>query len=223
MSKIYASLNQQQQGMIVDLSHTSPSTASQSLSLSLAPPIFSHSNARGVHGAVRNIPDTILRRIGQLKSAAMQYDSTQDGEQGLGWGNDTDEATKDIPSGDTIVMLNFSPTFVSEWDDGTGVRADVIRMADHAQYIGELAGREHVGIGSDFDGIPSTPKGLEDVSQYPNLIEELIKRGWSDSEIAGLASENILRIIDQVERVARKLQEGGAVPQTGVFAGRDDL
>jgi membrane dipeptidase len=124
-------------GMMVDLSHTSPATASQALSRSLAPAIFSHSNARGIHGAVRNLPDTILRRIGRLSNST-PYDPSLDGELGLGWGNDTNEAQLEIPSGDTIIMLNFSPTFVSEWDDGSGVRADVARMADHADYIGQL-------------------------------------------------------------------------------------
>jgi membrane dipeptidase len=90
-------------------------------------------------------------------------------------------------------------------------------------YIGKLSGREHVGIGSDFDGIPSTPEGLEDVSKYPNLIEELIRRGWSDGEIAGIASENLLRILQKVEAVAEKLRRAGALPETAIFAGRPDL
>ncbi|KAI5481439.1 glycerone kinase [Pseudohyphozyma bogoriensis] len=206
---------------IVDISHTHPATASQALSLSLAPPIFSHSNARGLHPVVRNVPDTILRRIGAINKSRAPYDPEEDGEGGKGWGSDTDEATKEIPSGDTIIMLNFAPQFISEWDDGTGLRANISLLADHADYIGKLAGREHVGIGSDYDGIGSTPEGLEDVSKYPGLVAELIARGWTDAEISGLVSGNILRILEKVEAVAHKQRH--EAPKTVNFEGRDDL
>ncbi|KAK4703372.1 membrane dipeptidase, partial [Phenoliferia sp. Uapishka_3] len=238
-------------GMMLDLSHTDPSTASDALTLSLSPPIFSHSNARGVHAAVRNVPDSILRRIGATSNRSHCHrkhladaSSALDGEGGLGWGNDTDEATKPVPSGrqklfiqlllrasslfittlgDSLIMLNFSPGFVSEWDDGSpgGVRANVSSVADHADYIGRLAGREHVGIGSDFDGIANVPEGLEDASKYPALIAELITRGWSDLEIKGLTGGNFLRIIEKVERVAHKLRH--ALPETEIFEGRTDM
>ncbi|KAL8283204.1 hypothetical protein RQP46_005982 [Phenoliferia psychrophenolica] len=215
---------------ILDLSHTDPSTASDALTHSLSPPIFSHSNARGVHNAVRNVPDSILRRIGATSKkghcgggSLRSVDVSLDGEGGKGWGSDSGEATKPVPSGDSIIMLNFSPGFVSEWDDGSegGVRADVAHVADHADYIGRLAGREHVGVGSDFDGIANVPEGLEDASKYPALIAELIARGWTDSEIAGLTGGNILRIIEKVEAVAYKLRH--EPPVTDIFDGRTDM
>ncbi|GAA6004489.1 hypothetical protein JCM10207_000750 [Rhodosporidiobolus poonsookiae] len=209
-------------GMIVDVSHTHPKSASDALSLSRAPVIFSHSNARGVHGVVRNVPDAILRRIGNLDPKRHgSFNLSEDGEQGHGWGADNGEVDKEIPGGDTVIMLNFAPGFVSEWGDGKGLRANVSLMADHADYIGRLAGRQYVGIGSDFDGIEDVPEGLEDVSMYPNLIAELIKRGWTDKEIYGLTNGNILRVLQKVEDVSRKLQR--VKPHTNVFELRKDL
>ncbi|BGP12612.1 hypothetical protein JCM10213_008748 [Rhodosporidiobolus nylandii] len=203
-------------GMIVDVSHTHPKTASDALSVSEAPVIFSHSNARGVHDVLRNVPDSILRRIGNLDTSRRgSFNLSEDGEQGKGWGAETGEVDKEVSGGDAIIMLNFSPPFITEG------KADVKAMADHADYIGKLAGRQHVGIGSDFDGIESTPEGLEDVSAYPNLVAELIKRGWSDAEILGLTSGNILRVIEKVEAVSRKLKH--VKPYTDVFEGRMDL
>ena len=150
-------------GMALDLSHTHPKTASDVLSHSVAPPIFSHSNARGVHDVVRNVPDSILRRIGSIDPARRgTFNLSHAGERGRGWGADSGEVDKAVPSGDCVVMLNFSPSFVSEFPGSESRRADVEAMADHADYIGKLAGREHVGIGSDFDGIEAVPEGLED-------------------------------------------------------------
>ncbi len=231
-------------GMLVDLSHTSPDSASQALTLSLAPPIFSHSNARGQHFHLRNVPDAILRRIGKLDSSE-PFDLTKDGEKGDGYGADTGEVDKLIPSGDTIIMVNFSPDvssqgtlhpwcaaadirvfgllqFVSE-GGADGLRANITLMADQIDYIGRLAGRRHVGVGSDLDGIDKTPQGLEDVSKYPDLVAELIRRGWSDREIAGFASENLLRVLAKAEKVAHALQRQGTPVQTDVFEGREDI
>lgn len=125
-----------------------------------------------------------------------------------------------IPSGDALIMLNFSPDFISEWGE-EGPRANISSLADHADYIGKLAGRQHVGIGSDYDGIAKTPLGLEDASKYPDLLAELIRRGWSDEEVRGVAGGNLFRVLEKVEKVARS--QGKVKPFTSIFDGRDDM
>ncbi|GAA5885523.1 hypothetical protein JCM16303_002243 [Sporobolomyces ruberrimus] len=207
-------------GMMVDVSHVSPKTASDALTESTAPVIFSHSNARGLHPVVRNIPDSILRRIGRIHSDR-RFNLTEDGERGRGWGSDTGEVDRVVTAKDALVMLNFSPDFISEFPDGSGTRANVSLVADHADYIAKLSGKQHLGIGSDFDGILRTPAGLEDVSKYDALFAELLRRGWSDDEILGLAGGNLLRILNRVETVARQSRD--KKPSTVIYEGRTDL
>ncbi|QRW05315.1 Membrane dipeptidase (Peptidase family M19) [Ceratobasidium sp. AG-Ba] len=117
---------------------------------------------------------------------------------------------------DAVVMVNFSTDFLTGQDNAT--LADV---ADHIEHIGRVAGREHVGIGSDFDGIPSTPKGLEDASTYPALFIELRRRGWTRSQLAGLASANFLRVLAGVEETARRMKRQG--PSMARYRKRVDI
>ncbi|KAL4074348.1 membrane dipeptidase-domain-containing protein [Scleroderma yunnanense] len=119
---------------------------------------------------------------------------------------------------DGIIMVNFSPSFVAP--DG---KADVKKVADHVQHIANVVGKKHVGIGSDFDGILDTPKGLEDVSKYPNLIAELLRRGWDKYELAGFTGGNFLRVFAAVEDVARQLQAAGTPPVYDIYRKRGDL
>ncbi|QRV91245.1 Membrane dipeptidase (Peptidase family M19) [Ceratobasidium sp. AG-Ba] len=117
---------------------------------------------------------------------------------------------------DAVVMVNFSTDFLTGQDNAT--LADV---ADHIEHIGRVAGREHVGIGSDFDGIPSTPKGLEDASTYPALFIELRRRGWTRGQLAGLASANFLRVLAGVEETARRMKQQS--PSMARYRKRVDL
>ena len=155
-------------GMLVDLSHTAPTTMNDALDVATAPVIWSHAAARGLWDHPRNVPDQVLRRL---------------------------------PDNGGVVMVTFVPSFVSEGDEAT-----IAEVADHIDHIANLAGVDHVGIGSDFDGISSTPVGLEDVSTFPALFAELSRRGWSEEDLAKLAGENLLRVMNEAETIARRLQ-----------------
>jgi membrane dipeptidase len=107
-----------------------------------------------------------------------------------------------LPKNGGIVMVNFYPVFLAK--DGKATVADV---ANHMDHVRTVAGPDHVGIGSDFDGIPSVPAGLEDVSTYPALTAELLRRGWSDDEVKKALGLNVLRVMRRVEAVAARLQK----------------
>jgi len=119
---------------------------------------------------------------------------------------------------DAVVMVNFAPYFVAEPGN-----ASVLTVADHVDHIANVAGKEHVGLGSDFDGIGEVPAGLEDVSKYPSLIAELYRRGWSRYELAGLTGANLLRVLRGAERVAEELQAAGTSPVFDLYKKRPDF
>ncbi|EPE32894.1 Metallo-dependent hydrolase [Glarea lozoyensis ATCC 20868] len=181
-------------GMIVDLAHVSQDTmrdvlgGSDHWEGSAAPPIYSHSSAYALCPHPRNVPDDILHLVKKKNS---------------------------------VVMVNFSPDFVScvanssdpsgmpIFDPSNSTLAHVVR---HIVHIGELIGYDHVGLGSDFDGIPTTPTGLDDVSKFPDLVAEMLSQGVSDKDAAKVVGGNILRVWGDVDEVAHKMQAAGEKP-----------
>lgn len=177
-------------GMLVDLSHVSVDTmrdvlggsAEKGWNGSVAPPIFSHSSVKAICPHPRNVPDDILQLVKKRNA---------------------------------LVMINFSPDFVScqasnassgipDFVEETNTIEHVVK---HIMYIGELIGYDHVGLGSDFDGIPSTPRGLDDVSKYPDLIQMLLDRGVSEKNAGKVAGRNLLRVWHEADRIAARLQK----------------
>jgi membrane dipeptidase len=176
-------------GMLVDLSHVSVNTMRDALggnpdktNGSLAPPIFSHSSAYAICPHPRNVPDDILQLVKKRNS---------------------------------LVMINFSPDFVScvPSNSSSGLpdfyppNSTLHQVVRHIKHIGELIGYSHVGIGTDYDGFASTPRGLEDVSKFPELVAELLKQGVSDEDAGKVVGRNLLRVWGEVDEVAEKLQK----------------
>ena len=199
-------------GMFIDIAHVSPAVMHQTLDVAAAPVMWSHASAKALVDHPRNVPDDVLERL---------------------------------PENGGVVMVTFIPSFVSTevwkaeeklWETGAALlsirdfreawlaydaefgmrRASINDVADHIEHIRDVAGIDHVGIGSDYWGMPDMPVGLEDVSKFPNLFAVLIERGWSDEDLRKLAGENLLRAMRRVEVVAEDLQQRPAAPDARV-------
>ncbi|GLY18467.1 dipeptidase [Kineosporia rhizophila] len=161
-------------GMLVDLSHVSHATMHQALDVSTAPVIFSHSSCTALSSSVRNVPDDVIARL---------------------------------PENGGVQMVSFVSSFLSQeaadwwYTDRSSPEPlpTIEQAADHVEHVRSVAGLAHVGLGGDYDGAPTFPAGMEDVSGYPKLLEELARRGWTASDLADLCGRNVLRVLRQTD------------------------
>lgn len=193
-------------GMLVDLSHVSPGVMSNVLDIAEAPVIFSHSSAYALTPHKRNVPDSILTRLGRNGGVVMVTfvpsfvsEATRLAEVR----SDSAAAAIRAEVSDTAERRRLIREYRSAHPVPNATIADV---ADHIEHVRRVAGVDHVGLGSDFDGIEYGPAGLEDVSRFPALFAELMRRGWRDADLKKLAGENVLRALRGAEAAAARLR-----------------
>jgi membrane dipeptidase len=190
-------------GMLVDLSHVAPSTMRAALDTSTAPAFFSHSSARALCDHPRNVPDDLLTRVRDSNGVVMVtfvpgfvspvyrhwMDALMEAEASWDHASDSPQWSE---ARDAWVATNPPPP------------CTVGDVADHVEHVREVAGVDHVGLGGDYDGVVTTPDGLDDVSTYPKLLAELAARGWSDADLARLTWHNVRRVVADTEAAAAR-------------------
>ncbi|MFC9061694.1 dipeptidase [Streptomyces sp. NPDC057074] len=195
------------EGMLVDLSHVAATTMRDALDASTAPVIFSHSSSRAVCDHPRNIPDDVLERLPANGGMAMvTFVPKFVLQAAVDWTAAADENMR----AHGFHHLDSSPEAMkvhAAFEERVPRPvATVSTVADHLDHMREVAGVDHLGIGGDYDGTPFTPDGLGDVAGYPNLIAELLDRGWSKADLSKVTWKNAVRVLGDAEDVARGLQ-----------------
>ncbi len=196
-------------GIMVDLSHVSVETMEDALRVTRAPVIFSHSSTRALTDVPRNVPDSVLAKLPANGGVIMiTFVPGFVSERVHRWEEErgalADRLRAAFPDDTAAFRAAMRDSMAAR---GPAPHATLSDVADHIDHAVQVAGIDHVGIGSDFDGIGSAPDGLEDVSKFPALFAELVRRGYSDEDLARIAGRNILRVMRQVEGTARRLQQ----------------
>jgi len=189
-------------GMLVDLSHVSDATMVDAIRVSRAPVFYSHSSARALCNHVRNVPDSILKMVRANGGVVMVNFNP-------GFVSEAVRVYEDSMArrARALRAAGVDTTAVADSLKGWAVRgpkATLSQVADHIEHIRDVAGVDAVGLGSDFDGITEVPVGLEDVSKFPDLLAELLRRGWSEQDIRKVAGLNALRVLRAAEGAASK-------------------
>jgi len=199
-------------GLLVDLAHVSEDTMRAVLAVSEAPVIFSHSSARALVDHPRDVSDEVLRLVARNGGIVMvNFAPPYVSDARRRWAADrmAEEARSNTPpfGGLYIGQPERAAAALKSWDMAhPKPPVTLADVADHIEHIRKVAGADHVGLGSDFDGIPETPTGLEGVDRFPALLQELARRGWSDADLGKVAGGNLLRVMSQAEVVSARLR-----------------
>ena len=195
-------------GILVDLSHVSPNTMLDALDAAEAPVIFSHSSARALNDHPRNVPDDVLERVPANGGVVMANFVPPFISQPVMEHERRRRAERERLESEHGASTDAASETMRAWEDANPEpRATLSDVADHIDRIRAVAGIDHIGIGGDLDGVTSTPVGLEDVSKYPELTAELLRREYSDDDVLKILGGNVLRVMRQAERASLRLRE----------------
>ncbi|MEQ1606345.1 MAG: dipeptidase [Pyrinomonadaceae bacterium] len=205
-------------GMFIDISHISVKTMNDALDVSTAPVIASHSGARGVNDHTRNVPDDVLKRVAKNGGVIMVnfYPSFLDAR------TNSEENARTAKLKDQVAAINEQfkgnqaaiDDAIRKLEDANPIYVpSYARIVDHIDYIKNIAGIDHVGLGSDFDGVPFLPTGMNGVEDLPLVTYEMLRRGYSETDIKKVLGENLLRAMAQMEKIAgnRQISAGGSL------------
>lgn len=195
-------------GMLVDLSHVSPETMEDALRISQAPVIFSHSSARAIADHPRNVPDAILKQLPANGGVVLiNFFSGFVVPESARIMSQMFEVRRKLKEQFGKDEEGFTQAYRKWQAEHPYPQGEVAVVMDHIDHVVRTAGIDHVGLGSDFDGISRAPRGLEDVSCYPVLTELMLQRGYDEAAIHKVLSGNLMRVMERSDEVASKLSK----------------